>query len=348
MNILIDTERRRYTPSGLQFFCDNLLRGLSELGATDISIYGPEKAFGFSLEKFSPLHKFFNPVPQKYRLVHITHQNQSYFPRKFGETRILTVHDLNYLHLSQVDKRTKDNFIKQVAKNISQADHIVCISEYTRQDLLNFSSLFPGLEDKEITVVYNGLDTSIPYSKEELETHLPEELQGKQYLLNIGVANPKKNQQAIIEAMPRIDEDVVLVVNDVNNSYARYLRDRASEIGVSGRLHFLENVSDRVKHSLLYHTEALVFPSLIEGFGYPPVEAMVYGKPVILSRNGSLPEVGGDVALYLKDASPWDVERALLELKTHRPDPHKIREHVCRFSYLNMAKGYLDLYRSLL
>lgn len=347
MSILIDTERRRYTPSGLQFFCDNLLHGLSELQPEGISIYGPTQVFGFPLEKFSLFHKLFNPTPGKYDIVHITHQNQSYFPNKFKEKRILTVHDLNYLHVSQTDPRTRKKFIKQVARNIVLADVIVCISEFTKDDLLANEELFPGLMDKPVHVIYNGLDTTPKYTDTQIEENLPFELMGKEFLLNIGVANPKKNQQDIVEAMPRLDQDVVLVVNDTRNSYARYLRDRAEELGVSDKLHFFEHISEQVKHALLGGCQAVVYPSLIEGFGYPPVEAMVYGKPIILSKNGSLPEVGGDVAIYLRETSPWEVEKAVRLLENEAPTKERIKDWVQKFSYQSMAKSYLDLYCSL-
>lgn len=347
MSILIDTERRRYTPSGLQFFCDNLLRGLSELGASDITIYGPSEAYGFPLERFSALHKLINPTPKKYDLLHITHQNQSYFPTKYQEKRILTVHDLNYLHIAESDPVTRKKFVKQVAQNIDDASLIVCISDFTRRDLESREELFPALKDKRIEVVYNGLDTTPRISPEESETLLPVEFAGKDFLLNIGVANPKKNQQALVETMPLIDDDVVLVVDDVNSPYARHLKSRAEAIGATHRLHLFEHITEDEKHALLASCRALVFPSLIEGFGYPPVEAMVYGKPVILSRNGSLPEVGGDVALYLSEPTPWEIEKAVKKLEQHPCDPERIKEWVSGFSYQKMAENYLALYNSL-
>lgn len=347
MSVLIDTERKRYTPSGLQFFCDNLLRGLSELAPGDISIYGPREAYGFPVEKFSPLHKFYNPIPKRYDIVHITHQNQSYFPQKFGEQRVLTVHDLNYLHVSQTDARTREKFIKQVACNIEMADVIVCISEFTKDDLLSREELFPGLSGKPVHVIYNGLDTHPTLTEEAIDRNLPEELKGKDFILNIGVANPKKNQQVIIEAMPLMDSDVVLVVNDPENAYARFLKRRADDMNVADRLHIYARIPEEVKYALISRSTAMVYPSLIEGFGYPPVEAMVCGTPVILSRNGSLPEIGGDAAVYLKDTTPWEVDKAVRSLKIRTQDKGRIKAQAEKFSYRAMAANYLDLYRSL-
>ena len=347
MPTLIDTERRRHTPSGLQFFCDNLLSGLSELHATDIEVYGPEPAFGFPVHSYSPLHKLFNPLPKRFSLLHVTHQNQGCFPGKFGEKRILTVHDLNYLHLEETNPKTKAAFIKQVAKNIDSADHIVCISEYTKKDLLANARYFPSLSDKPVTVIHNGLPVDPAYPAETLRRNLPTELRDTPYILNIGVSHPKKNQQAIIEALPRLDMDVVLVVNDAQNGYARYLKSRAAELGVLPRLHFFEHVSDEVKHALLAHCEVMIYPSIIEGFGYPPAEAMVYGRQVILSKNGSLPEVGGEVAFYMEDDSPWSVEEAFRKMQSSPVDAQSITKWVRRFSYQKMASSYLELYRAL-
>jgi glycosyltransferase involved in cell wall biosynthesis len=111
------------------------------------------------------------------------------------------------------------------------------------------------------------------------------------------------------------------------------------------------DIDDAQKAWLYQHCEAFLFPSLTEGFGLPPIEAMHFGKPAFLSDRTSLPEVGGDVAFYWPDFEPQHMKR-ILETGLARFAQEGLapaaQAHAARYSWERCAQEYLDLYLSLM
>lgn len=343
--VLFDAERLKTRPSGLQHFCESLFKGLLSQ-RKDMVLYAPESIDGTRYHRPYFWHKVFNPLPRRFSLVHITHQAQSYLPQKFGGKRLLTIHDLNYLHLSTVSTHRRNRFVEIVRKNIEQSDHLVCISQSTKEDLFNHIELFPGLKDRPCSVIHNGLHLTDPDTISLKD--LPNALIGKEYLLNIGQALEKKNQLSLVYALPFLSQSLVCVVHDINAPYAKKLREEAEKLKVSNRLFLYERISNRTKQALLKYCQVLVHPSYAEGFGYPPVEAMVYGKPIVLSKYGSLPEIGGEISFFLDNFSP---EHIALQCQVALANPFPstvVKERACKFSIESMANKYSLLYDQLL
>ena len=345
--ILIDAERTRKIPSGLQQYCDLLIEGLTSI-RDDFDVYtSPNLPLHPSrIRPFHTYHRIFNPFPRPYRLMHITHQAQVYLPFSPRDGKVLlTIHDINYIHHATSPYRLK-SFISTVRRNIRRANHIVCISEFVREDLMAHSHLFPEVKDCPISVIHNGLKF------DTLAAPLHEFLPSKSYILNIGQAIPKKNQLSLVRMLPYIPMDLVCIVDRVNASYAIQLKEAARELGVERRIWLMEKVSEGEKQSLLKHAVAYVHPSLAEGFGYPPIEAMYHGTPVFLSRLCSLPEIGGEYAYYFDDFDPQAMALLLHNgLEEHASDirrPNNLRQHALQFDYHRMAAKYSRLYDQIL
>lgn len=354
-NILIDAERTRYL-SGISIVCRNLIKGLySFLPITNLNfiVYADEKKFpsdsGYKFKAWKFWHKIFHKDLKKISIVHIFNQSNVYFPSKFKAKKIVTLHDLNFLHENLPDKKVNKN-IQKAKKNLKDADCVVCISNFVKKDFLENKKLFEIEKEQTIEVIYNGLDfpdAHITYNLDKFSF-----LVGKKYFLNIGVLFPKKNQIAIVKMLSLVQEDLVLVVSESKKNYESEILEFVSINNLKNRVHILRNISDEEKYALIQNCEALLHPSLAEGFGIPPIEAMYFGKPVFLSKYTSLPEIGGNYAFYFDDFDPENMAETLkkgLEQYKTRPEMKKmIRDWALQYDYKVMAKQYLELYEKIL
>ncbi|MES2889528.1 MAG: glycosyltransferase, partial [Pseudomonadota bacterium] len=192
-------------------------------------------------------------------------------------------------------------------------------------------------------VIYNGVrDLS----------HDPQEalpgLQGQAFLLHISRLAPSKNVELLLQ-LAALWPQRQFVLAGGDSPYARTVQDSL----ISRQLHnvrlFLD-VSDAQKAWLYAHCNAFLFPSMAEGFGLPPIEAMHFGKPVFLSRLTSLPEIGGAVATYWDDLAPAAM-RAVLETSDLTPVPARqalIAAHARQFNWPSCVGAYLSCYRQWL
>ena len=114
---------------------------------------------------------------------------------------------------------------------------------------------------------------------------------------------PKKNVDLLVEMMKYLPEENLLIVGNWSRKSGQTLYRKIQETN-TGNIYTLPNVTEEEKAALYKACRAFLFPSLCEGFGMPPIEAMKFGKPVFLSTLTSLPEIGGDAAFYWKDLTP--------------------------------------------
>lgn len=354
--ILIDLERLRYPHSGLANVCRNLAKGIENQNQnSEIQYFAPKNEVKNFLadEKIIPYqkwHKFYENFSKKFDLIHITHQSSHFFTKNYKNTKkIITLHDLNFLH-ENLPERKKQKILKKVQKNLKFADYVVCISEFVRQDFLKNQHLFELKNLKEILVIHNGI--SFPETK-NYDLGRFSDFKNKKYILNIGVLFEKKNQLPLVEMLPYLETDLVLVASGEKEPYATKIRQRIKELGLENRVHFLKNISEEEKYALIQNCEAMCHPSLAEGFGIPPIEAMIFGKAVFLSKFTSLPEIGGEMAFYFEDFSPETMANFYREKKNFYHEnseilSEKIKNWASQFDYKTMAKNYLELYKNCL
>jgi glycosyltransferase involved in cell wall biosynthesis len=140
-----------------------------------------------------------------------------------------------------------------------------------------------------------------------------------------------------------------LVLAGAASPYSRAIADQARRRGLEN-VRVIEDISDAQKAWLYGHCEGFVFPSLTEGFGLPPLEAMHFGKPVFLSRLTSLPEVGGDAAHYWDDFDPARMKQLVVRALAAFTPSHaqRTREHAASFSWQRCTQQHVALYLSLL
>ncbi|WP_426046589.1 glycosyltransferase family 4 protein [Chryseobacterium sp. NFX27] len=354
--ILIDAERLKYPKSGIANVCISLIRGLDERTSDfEYTFYGPKKNIPQTKKNFNIIdwkfwQKKFPINTQSFSLIHTAHQLSKYFHTvKEEQKKVVTLHDLNFLHDGSTEQKVK-KYTKLVQKNLGNADAIVCISEFVKEDFLKNRKLFTLKNDVKVKVIYNGL--IFPETTEFASEHSYGFI-GKKYILNIGVLFPKKNQEVLLDLISKNDRDLVLVTSSAKSAYKEKFLEKIKKLGLESRVHILENIDNSEKYFLLQHCESYCHPSLAEGFGIPPVEAMYFGKPVFLSKLTSLPEIGGDLAFYFDNFSAEHMQQVYasgMQIYGSRADEYasQLKQKAMKFGYLEMAGAYEKLYSELL
>ncbi len=239
-----------------------------------------------------------------------------------------------------------------------RADRILTVSESARRDLLAWFKL-PG---DRVRVVSEGPDALFGPRPDDLESRETLErhglVPGSRYWLHVGGLSPHKNLLRLIDAFARTNPEqtgfrLVLVgdMGDVFHTHIPELRAAVASAGLGDRVVFTGFVPDADLVHLYNRAEALVQPSLMEGFGLPAVEAMACGRPVVASTAGSLPEVIGDAGLYF---DPTDCEAIASALRRFANEPGlrealgaKALKQAARYSWDASASATLDCLEEL-
>jgi glycosyltransferase involved in cell wall biosynthesis len=240
--------------------------------------------------------------------------------RAKGACNIYTIHDLVPLRLPFATLDNKRQTYRLLRKIAAEADHIVTVSEQSKRDIIEIL----GVDAARVTNTYEAVDfpqeltgRSDDLIAKQLDSALRLEMSG--YLFFFGALEPKKNVGRLIDAYLLSSVDIPLVITGptgwgTKDEAAVLARLEGQDRSAGpGRRRFikLEYVSRSMLVSLIRGARAVIFPSLYEGFGLPVLEAMQLGTPVITSRTSSLPEIGGDAALYVNPYDINDIARAI-------------------------------------
>jgi glycosyltransferase involved in cell wall biosynthesis len=218
---------------------------------------------------------------------------------------VVTVHDLGYLHFPDAHPLAQRLYLDLSTRwNARAATRIIADSQATRQDLIQHYRTPPD----KITVAYPGIDPSLRRVEDAAQVQSVKARYGIEgdYLLYLGTLQPRKNLARLIETAIRSRaKSTKLVIAGKKGWLYHNLFAQVARLGLTDRVRFIGYVPDADKAALLSGATAFAYPSLHEGFGFPVLEAMVCGTPVICSNTSSLPEVAGDAALLV---DPLDVD----------------------------------------
>lgn len=237
-----------------------------------------------------------------------------------------------------------------ILKGLSRADHIVCPSEATRQDLLRLI----GHGKRRCSVVYLGLN--FPYSRLDTETawaHLSKAGLGRgPFLLHVGGNQWYKNRPAVVRIFREIlghPGTNLLKLVLAGKPCPPELRLLVANLGLRDRVVELVSVSNGLLQALYSNAEGLLFPSLQEGFGWPIIEAQACGCPVFTTGRTPMTEVGGEAAIYIDPERP-DSAAALIAHALPNSDSLRQRSlaNAARFTTDKMISGYVREYEHCL
>ena len=283
----------------------------------------------------------------------IFHATNHIFPFRLRRVpTVLTIHDVTMRLFPEWHPARRLALMgPALAPAASRADRIVTPSHHTREDVLK---LLP-VEPERVVVIPEGVDPTFePRPESEVAARLaPLGLRAGEYLLFLGTIEPRKNLTRLLEAVEAAGAGVgrlVLAGGGGWNNAA--IRSAIARLTRAGRVRALGYVPDDLRGPLLAGARAFVYPSLYEGFGLPPLEAMACGTPVLTSNVSALPEVMGDAALYV---DPTDVSALTAALTTIWGDDALRADLRARglaraseFTWDRTARLTLDVYRSVL
>lgn len=258
---------------------------------------------------------------------------------------LVTVYDTNFLALPQLLSQPQRLYAQFMFRGIRhKAAHILTISEFTKGEYLRLV----GGEDK-LTITYLAAASHWFQPVHAVKPRL------NPYLLFVGNVKPHKNLSRLLAAFSQIKDHVMHDLIIVGRKEGFIVGDQnvlSAHPEIAHRVHFTGYVDDNELRSYVAHAEALVFPSLYEGFGLPPLEAMACGCPTIVSNTTSLPEVCGDAALYCDPLSVDDIAQKMLRIVSEpalRADLiARGKQHAARFTWEACAEKTIAVIENLL
>jgi glycosyltransferase involved in cell wall biosynthesis len=234
-----------------------------------------------------------------------------------------------------------------------RSDRVLTVSEASKRDILRFFNIPPD----KIAVIYNGIDDLFWTAPDEEEVvRVRERFQlTAPFVLYAGNIKPHKNLERVIDAFFRLRRDdlgelKLLIIGDEVSKYAT-LRRAVHRYKLHKHVRFLGFVPDRTLAVLYRLADVFVFPSLYEGFGLPPLEAMASGTPVVTSNVSSLPEVVGDAAIlvdpYDADAIAGGIRMVLTDARLRAGLRERGRARAREFSWERSVARIREIYQEV-
>lgn len=281
----------------------------------------------------------------------LVHSLSSTAPVRGPFRRITTIHDLNYKLVPDTHFGVRGLGMRVLVPAAARRSHrIIADSASTADDLVRHL----GVDRAKIDVVPLGVTPQpdvTPTPEAELRARL--ELGDRPVLLTFSAKRPHKNLMRLVEAHARLPSPrPALVLPGYPTPYERALRERVRQLGTEAEVRFLGWVSDEDREGLYALAEVFAFPSLYEGFGLPPLEAMARGVPVVTSDRGSLAEVAGDAAAIVDPESVEQIAGAIERLLRDEAERERLRaagrERAARFTWERTAELTVAAYRRAL
>jgi glycosyltransferase involved in cell wall biosynthesis len=283
----------------------------------------------------------------------IIHAHNFFCPVGLKRSRLVyTLYDLAFIdHPEWTTELNRIICFSGVFRAALYADFIVSISEYTRQ---HFLKIFPHFPDDRIQTFPLGSRFT-----DASPVPCPQSLQWlpiKKFWLNVSTLEPRKNQAGLLEAYARYRQQVVdpypLVIAGGKGWLMDDFQQRVERLGLSASVHLLGYVSESALLWLYQNCFAFVFPTLFEGFGLTPLEAMSQGAAVITSNTTSIPEVVGDAGLMVEPTDITAIMHTMIDMQTGLYDldvlREKSRERTKLFSWKSSAETILRIYEQVM
>ncbi len=278
--------------------------------------------------------------------------------------KVVTVHDLSFLRYPEFFSARKNFWHKAlgIKKTLQSSDIIIAVSENTKNDIIELLKI----PSEKIKVIYSGnnicaekeLSDNVPASETKAQSDIitKNKLTGR-LILYLGTIEPRKNIATLIEAYNDLRlknpefSDLKLVLAGACGWKNKKIYKKWNESPFKEDIVFLGYISQSERDILYSKSLVFVYPSFYEGFGFPPLEAMSHGLPVICSNVSSLPEVVGSAALMINPFKALEITDALETIINDEPFREMLikkgYERSKLFTWEKTAKEYLEVFRDL-
>ena len=337
MRIVILADPLDNQRAGIHYYTQNLIRELGQIDKEDeyyIIRRKKDDLFPAGRQIVVRNHRFpgyaalrmFYLIPRRIRkldadiVVEPAHFGPFNLPKKIK--RVTVIHDLTPILFPKLHRFHSQLLQRIFLKSIlRRAALIITNSENTARDVKDF---IPSASDRTISI-YLGKDESIKYTKISFDEF--KELRGKDYFLFTGTIEPRKNLECLLDAFKIYKDqsrsEQMLVIAGQQGWKIKSFFNRLKDHPYRKDIFLTGFVPREVMSSMYSNATSFIFPSLYEGFGLPVVEAMACGTPCLISDTSSLPEVGGDAALYFK---PGEAETLAALMQKIVSDPQGRKE----------------------
>lgn len=279
----------------------------------------------------------------------IIHYPDSMAPLFAKNKVVITIHDLAFLSLKKVFT-WKTVLWKKVCTYFSviKADKIIAITNFTKSEINKYYS---DKVSKKTGVIYNGFND---FSAEEInQDNVRDDIKNLKsgYILSVSTISPRKNIDGLINAFNKIKNETnkKLVIAGNNGWLFDKIYDLVKTLKIEDRVFFTGKVNDDELKYLYKHCGLFTYLSVYEGFGLPPLEAMSYGKPCLVSNTTSIPEVVGDTVELV---NPYDNKEISIKIKNiienNKVDLEKYKEQLLKFSWEKCARDTFNCYLAIM
>lgn len=351
--VFIESHNLKNKATGLGTFNYELIKGLSQLefnrleltlNAKNPEILEAEFGNKFNYHKYNELSrlKVFR-TRKKNDLWHSLNQNTKVEPYHVNNY-LLTIHDVNFVEEISSDMNHKAN--KNFLAKLKKSTVITYVSEFTKKQTHQHFKV-PNVPEY---IIHNGnpittiLDTSRFISKIPID---------KPFLYSIGDFLERKNFLSLVKMMVHITDFNLIISGNNKKEYGLEIAKFIQDNNLQNRVFLTGKVDDVAKQYYLSNCHAFLFPSIREGFGLPPIEAMHFGKPIFLSNKTSLPEIGGKHSYYWDNFDPENMKMVLMDGLNHFYSNQNemeslMKERAASFNWKMAATEYLKIYEKCL
>jgi glycosyltransferase involved in cell wall biosynthesis len=349
--VFLETHNLNNRASGLGTFNYELIKGFNQIELEDFLLtfnYSDPKELSKEFGRKFNYNHYINITRYKhfrnrnnYDLWHSVNQNtkiEPYNPKNY----LLTIHDVNFIEEVSTDLDHVIN--KRFLKKLERATAITYISEFARKQTHDYFQIAKNIPEY---IIHNGNPIS---SILDISNFKSSVAINKPFFYTIGDFLERKNYHSIVAMMAHIKDFNLIISGNKDRPYGKEIQDLINKNHLQDQVFLTGKVSDEGKQFYLSNCAAFLFPSIREGFGLPPIEAMAFGKPVFLSDKTSLPEIGGKNAYYWTNFDPEYMKDVLLNGLTHFETNKTEMEQLMRtraasFNWKIAASKYLDVYK---
>lgn len=259
---------------------------------------------------------------------------------------VATIFDMSFMrHPECAEAKNLAYMTSRIGNTVERADAIITISKFSADETVEY---FPKAKGK-VFPIYLGLDqTLVPPSTEQIAIVRKKYSLERPYIISVGTLEPRKNYTFLVDAFERMSEDVDLVIVGHPGWNYEPILEKFTNSSKAKKIHCLTGLGDNELAALYSGAELFALASLYEGFGFPPLEAMQCGTPVVSSNGGSLAEVLGDAAEIVDEfnADRWAaaLDRMLTDQERRTECRNKGFERAKAYRWADTARETYDVY----